>query len=215
MAKGYVYIPKNKYVPDLVKIGFTDRDPATRAKELSSTTGVPGKWAVYKSWLVEDAYSCEQRIFHALKGVRETGEFFRLAPDRAVEKVAVLLASWGETDASGLSAPARREVEIAQKKREVERAEREEKLRRRKEEDDQKKAEEALASMRRKIDQEIMQRRDIASKAIYEKWKLWFRLCHLQNTFTWGVGGFLALAFLGSSIRMTGIKLSCSPRLSP
>lgn len=73
MAEGYVYILTNRYVPDLVKIGYTDRDPGTRANELSNTTGVPGKWAVHKSWLLEDAYSCEQRIFSELAKLRETG----------------------------------------------------------------------------------------------------------------------------------------------
>jgi hypothetical protein len=39
-------------MPGLVKIGFTDRDPITRSKELSSHTGVPGKFNIEKSWEV-------------------------------------------------------------------------------------------------------------------------------------------------------------------
>ena len=48
--KGYVYILVNENVPSLVKIGFTNRDPKTRAIELSNVTGVPGEWIVKKSW---------------------------------------------------------------------------------------------------------------------------------------------------------------------
>ena len=114
MAEGYVYILVNQYVPQLVKIGYTDRDPSTRAAELSNTTGVPGKWKLYTSWLLEDAYSCEQKIFFSLASYRETGEFFRLSPDTSVEKVSALLASWGAVDIDGLSAPARLEAKRTQ-----------------------------------------------------------------------------------------------------
>ena len=114
MAEGYVYILVNQYVPQLVKIGYTDRDPSTRAAELSNTTGVPGKWKLYTSWLLEDAYSCEQKIFFSLASYRETGEFFRLSPDTSVEKVSALLASWGAVDIDGLSAPARLEAKRIQ-----------------------------------------------------------------------------------------------------
>jgi hypothetical protein len=37
----------------LVKIGFTDRDPITRSKELSSHTCVQGKFNIEKSWEVQ------------------------------------------------------------------------------------------------------------------------------------------------------------------
>ena len=114
MAEGYVYILVNQYVPQLVKIGYTDRNPSTRAAELSNTTGVPGKWKVHTSWLLEDAYSCEQKIFLSLASYRETGEFFRLSPDNSVEKVLALLASLGAVDIDGLSAPARLEAKRIQ-----------------------------------------------------------------------------------------------------
>lgn len=121
MAEGYVYILVNQHVPSLVKIGYTDRSPNTRAAELSNTTGVPGKWKVHKSWLLEDAYSCEQKIFSSLARYRETGEFFRLSPATSVEKVSALLASWGAIDTDGLSATARQEAKRIQLK-EIERS---------------------------------------------------------------------------------------------
>lgn len=184
MAEGYVYILTNRYVLDLVKIGYTDRDPGTRANELSNTTGVPGKWAVHKSWLLEDAYSCEQRIFSELAKLRETGEFFRLSPQSAVEKVSALLASWGAIDASGLSAAAKREAEQIQRTREEER-------RKCQAEQDRRKAVESLAIFFQQVSQQIEERETSASNAMHEKWKPWFRQNCIKNAFIWGIGVFL------------------------
>lgn len=98
-ARGYVYILKNPYVPELVKIGYTDRQPQTRAEELSQATGVPGKWQVHHSFRVRHAHQWEQKIFAHLSKYRETGEFFRLAPEVAQDKInSYLLAqgAWAE-----------------------------------------------------------------------------------------------------------------------
>ena len=43
---GYIYIATNKYMPSLVKIGKTERYPYDRVDELSSATGVPGKFII-------------------------------------------------------------------------------------------------------------------------------------------------------------------------
>ena len=105
---GYVYILVNQYVPTLVKIGYTDRDPHVRAAELSGTTGVPGQWAVTRYWLLENAFQWEQRIFAALRRHRETGEFFKLRPDVAIAQIEALLLEEGAIDASGISTATRR-----------------------------------------------------------------------------------------------------------
>lgn len=107
---GYLYILANQYVPTLVKIGYTDRDPHVRAAELSGTTGVPGQWAVRRYWLLENAFQWEQRIFAALSEHRETGEFFKLSSDIAIGRIEALLLQGGVIDASGISAAARREL---------------------------------------------------------------------------------------------------------
>lgn len=99
-ARGYVYILKNPYVPELVKIGYTDRQPQTRAEELSQATGVPGKWQVHHSFRVRHAHQWEQKIFAHLSEYRETGEFFRLAPEVAQDKINGYLltqGAWAET----------------------------------------------------------------------------------------------------------------------
>lgn len=107
---GYLYILANQYVPTLVKIGYTDRDPHVRAAELSGTTGVPGQWAVRRYWLLENAFQWEQRIFAALSEHRETGEFFKLSADIAIGRIEALLLQGGAIDAAGVSAAARREL---------------------------------------------------------------------------------------------------------
>ena len=45
--KGYVYIAVNDAIPGKVKIGYTTKEPTERLKELSSPTGVPGKYTLH------------------------------------------------------------------------------------------------------------------------------------------------------------------------
>jgi hypothetical protein len=100
---GYLYILKNRFIPNLVKIGFTERDPKTRAAELSGNTGVPGHFEIVFSWFVSDASNIEKRIHRELALYRRTGEFFELTPRRAKEAVTLALKTWGAIGADGLS----------------------------------------------------------------------------------------------------------------
>ncbi|QLF20637.1 GIY-YIG nuclease family protein [Pseudomonas aeruginosa] len=119
--EGHVYILSNEHVPHLLKIGFTDRDPAVRARELSNTTGVPGYWVVEKYWLVEGAFTLEQRIFKDLSSARVTGEFFKLELRDAIDKVSKLLFQYGAIGQDGLSPAEKRKLE-KKKKQEAEKA---------------------------------------------------------------------------------------------
>jgi hypothetical protein len=110
---GYVYVLSNTYVPELVKIGYTLRSPEDRATELSNFTGVPGKWSICKSWRINDAAQWERRIFRSLHQYRETGEFFKLSPDKAIELISVLLNLAGAIDVEGRSAADLYEIEKA------------------------------------------------------------------------------------------------------
>ena len=102
-VSGHVYILKNSHIPKLVKIGFTERTPATRAAELSGNTGVPGEFEVVFSWLVADPADIEKRIHLLLAVYRRTGEFFELSPMKARLSVAAALTQWGVIGVDGLS----------------------------------------------------------------------------------------------------------------
>jgi hypothetical protein len=69
---GYIYVLSNPNMPGLVKIGYTDRSPEARAKDLSGATGVPGRFKVEKYWQMEDAQKHERRVHAALVGHRKS-----------------------------------------------------------------------------------------------------------------------------------------------
>jgi hypothetical protein len=82
MATGaFVYVMRcHAHTENLFKVGFTDRDPKLRAKELSSTTSVPSPFMVLQAWAVSDGYGAEQSAHAELTDVRLSAnrEFFQL-----------------------------------------------------------------------------------------------------------------------------------------
>ncbi|WP_308775891.1 GIY-YIG nuclease family protein [uncultured Bilophila sp.] len=81
--KGWVYIITNEAMPGLIKIGYTDRDPEIRAKELNGT-GNPFKYKVLYAALVENPKECEQKIHTLLKENRVDKEWFSSNPYEAI-----------------------------------------------------------------------------------------------------------------------------------
>ncbi len=82
---GYVYILVNKSMPGLVKIGQTTKSPEERAKELSSTTGVPTPFEVAYALHSLQYESLEKRM-HTTLAERRTNnnrEFFEVSVDEA------------------------------------------------------------------------------------------------------------------------------------
>lgn len=78
-SKGWIYILSNSCMPGLLKIGMTTNSPQARAKEISSSTGVPEKFVVEASYYSDDPRGDEARIHSSLSQYRiNTGrEFFR------------------------------------------------------------------------------------------------------------------------------------------
>ena len=74
---GYVYIMKNEYITDLIKIGYTTRTPHERATELQ-TTGVPTKFDVVHSVFVPNCELLEKYVHKELEKHRVSNdrEFF-------------------------------------------------------------------------------------------------------------------------------------------
>lgn len=59
---GFVYILYNEGMPGLLKIGYTNRAPNERARELSAPSGVPYDFQVLAYFEMEDAHEYEQKI---------------------------------------------------------------------------------------------------------------------------------------------------------
>ncbi len=88
----YVYVMKNKAIPALVKVGFSD-NPSARAQELKST-GLPGRWQVFARFSVVNKREAEAAAHRALTDYREDKEFFKLNPENAAERVAKAVEPW-------------------------------------------------------------------------------------------------------------------------
>ena len=90
----YIYILTNPGYPDLVKIGMTERDPATRAKWINGA-GVLTEWVPKFALPVTkgSAYKIEQqmhKIYAAQRVDSDQGherEFFKLSPLTAFDKL--------------------------------------------------------------------------------------------------------------------------------
>ncbi|BFO22364.1 hypothetical protein SHKM778_87520 [Streptomyces sp. KM77-8] len=79
-GRGFVYVLSTREAPEMLKIGYTNRDPLTRAKEINSATGVIIPWGVRGTWKVAHARRVEGDI-HALLAdyrIRKDREFFQV-----------------------------------------------------------------------------------------------------------------------------------------
>lgn len=84
--KGWVYIFTNKAMPRLLKVGFSTKDPESRAKELH-TTGVPHRFVVEYDILVHEPYVVEQKTHKLLKAHHESKEWFRCDITTAINAI--------------------------------------------------------------------------------------------------------------------------------
>jgi hypothetical protein len=89
---GWIYVFVVSSVPRHVKIGFTERDPELRAKELSGT-GLPGEYSVEFSIEVDQPREVERVVHLLLQDFHHHKEWFecsvaeaRLAIEKAVQR---------------------------------------------------------------------------------------------------------------------------------
>jgi tetratricopeptide (TPR) repeat protein len=97
---GYVYVLINPSMQNLVKIGKTKRNATERAKELSSTTGVPMPFTVVYDCYFESCSDAETYI-HTLLGnngfrVSSNREFFEMSSKDAIDAVMQAKEHFGE-----------------------------------------------------------------------------------------------------------------------
>lgn len=85
MSYGFIYCLTNHCMPGICKIGFTDRAPSQRCRELSSSTSVPVSFNIEFYVEVEGAAAIERKIHAAFEGGRVCPgrEFFRCSPAEA------------------------------------------------------------------------------------------------------------------------------------
>ncbi|MFZ7129052.1 GIY-YIG nuclease family protein [Avibacterium avium] len=83
---GWVYILSNPAMQNLLKIGYTDRDPFGRAKEISQATGVPFDFVVDYQIYVSHPYEVEQKTHQQLSKYRVNNnrEFFQCSYEDAI-----------------------------------------------------------------------------------------------------------------------------------
>lgn len=76
---GWVYVLSNKSMPDIYKVGLTTTHPKKRAKELSSSTGVPEEFEIVRAFISENPSKDEAAIHKELARYRvnQGREFFR------------------------------------------------------------------------------------------------------------------------------------------
>ncbi|WP_312588133.1 GIY-YIG nuclease family protein [Comamonas terrigena] len=82
MKSGHLYVLSNVFLgPDVLKLGLTTRDPASRAAELSKSTAIPGPFHLEFASPVKDCKLAERRLHLLLKEARlsKDKEFFRVS----------------------------------------------------------------------------------------------------------------------------------------
>ena len=86
---GFVYVATNKYMPGLVKIGFTDRDPITHRVPELFQTGVPSPFKTKYHAFVNEPRSLERKLHSAFSDVRaeENREFFKTSVTEVYHKI--------------------------------------------------------------------------------------------------------------------------------
>jgi hypothetical protein len=80
IAGAYVYVMRcPAHGRDIYKVGYTDRDPEQRAREVSKTTATPTPFLVVQAWAVTNGRLAEQAAHNALNTCRVVGsrEFFQ------------------------------------------------------------------------------------------------------------------------------------------
>lgn len=83
--KGWVYIISNKAMPDIVKVGYSNKDPCGRANELG--TGAPHPYQVEYEIIVEHPRKVEQSAHIILASVNEGKEWFRCDVPTAINAI--------------------------------------------------------------------------------------------------------------------------------
>lgn len=88
----WIYVLSNETMPNLIKIGFTDKTPDKRAKQVSRSTGVPLSFKVEYAFKCFNAHALEVELHKYLKDYRINNdrEFFQLSVEEAKSAITLL-----------------------------------------------------------------------------------------------------------------------------
>jgi len=89
-SAGFVYVLSNPSMPNILKIGSTERSVKERVLELSATTGVPTPFQIEYSLLTENPKDLEFAIHAELDEYRVNGnrEFFNVPLEVVLDRLA-------------------------------------------------------------------------------------------------------------------------------
>jgi hypothetical protein len=88
-GKYWIYVLSNTSMPDMVKIGHTKLTPEERARQISSTTGVPTPFVIEFAFKCHEGEFLENEIHKSLDMYRVSNnrEFFKLPINEAIDIV--------------------------------------------------------------------------------------------------------------------------------
>jgi hypothetical protein len=84
--RGWVYVISNSAMPGLVKVGFSTKDPNSRAEELDHT-GSPQPYIVEYDMLIDEPRDIEQETHKRLSSYSAGKEWFRCSVQEAVSAI--------------------------------------------------------------------------------------------------------------------------------
>lgn len=100
MSRGYVYCMSNPAMPDLLKIGYTERPMDERLQEANGSTWVPQEFSIVFARHVNDPNAKEQTVHRILKEkrVNPRREFFRVTADEVKLLFELMDGSWWDPE---------------------------------------------------------------------------------------------------------------------
>src|SRR5690606_39095743 len=104
-VRGWVYVITTKAMPHLVKVGFSTKDPALRAREMAHT-GSPHPYEVAYDALVHGPRGAERQIHAKLSHLREGKEWFKCSVAEAIGAIRATLRDGVLMEHGGLPADA-------------------------------------------------------------------------------------------------------------
>ncbi len=92
LDEGYIYILENKSQPGICKIGYTDRTPQERVKEINGATGVIVPWYIANAFPCKSPASIERLIHNTLSDYWVNKEGFAVTLPLAERTVLNIIA---------------------------------------------------------------------------------------------------------------------------